>query len=48
MNEEAKERLALLAIQGLVRYLTNKTFTIPVRSKEIEDRMKIISNPVHA
>lgn len=48
MNEEARERLALLAVKGLVNYLNRKGFTIPARSKEIEEKMKIISNPVHA
>lgn len=48
MCEEARERLAYLAIQGLIRYLGNKKFSEPVRSIESKEKMQILSNPVHA
>lgn len=46
--EEGRERLAYLAVQGLIRYLGNKKFTDPARSAESKERMQILSNPVHA
>lgn len=47
-TEEAKERLVFLAIEGLRRYMTNRRFTMPERSKGLEEEMKTISDSVRA
>lgn len=48
MNQEAKERLVFLAIEGLKRYLGKRRFTIPERSEQLEKRMQTIADGVRA